>query len=777
MNFRFTLSHDILGSQVIDEPAGWKDAKLRLERHNDFHSLIEHYDGGNDGGFMFYGDNGEINGGVDFIRDAELVYGLDVELNALVELSFDAQTYETIFTGQVDVSEKTELVDNKIEAPIIRDDFWSTFINRMDTPVSLSSLTDLDGNAVSAVTPIDMYLPSQKIVKKIISNLSYGTAIFQGDITLNGYIQFDFDNETLSEIDTKHHLYIAANPERPVSLIDVTEAGDYTFNIRIETSLIRETGGGIPACAGTRIRDVTSTFMEVLIQKNDDTPLFFTKTDFVTDSTVYSYSGTLNLLAGDQIRIYGSINDVSWKSASQAINLLVWGVDNSDVLIEDGQFSFNGVSCQLDSIILSNVNFGTASSADTNPTRFSVTANTVYPSTIAEGYLLHDAFYGVLQRIGLGNVPFYSEFLGSTLTNSKQYLSDGCGWRYAIIKGLQLRQYTLTEKPFFISFKQLWEGANPILNLGLSYTTILGVNTIQIEQKAEFYDTGATSMDFSNVRDISAKYDHEYIFKTIKTGYKKWQSEDISGIDDPQTKKTYATRFKKVGKEISIESEFIAASLAIETTRRTTREKSADYKFDNDTFIIALNADDVSPDAYGPELRENFDSVSNLLNSDTRYNLTLTPLRNFLRWANFFNGGLYQYQTSSYKFVSAEGNYDMSSDYSCSSGLQCIAILCDPLSEKQDISLTTYFNTLGYLFIPIEFTITVPLEWGDYETIRNNPDKPIGISQTSIGHTSFYIKELSYEIVKGRATIKAWPRTPFSIEVIENTVSMLDCSE
>src|SRR5690606_12171926 len=119
------------------------------------------------------------------------------------------------------------------------------------------------------------------------------------------------------------------------------------------------------------------------------------------------------------------------------------------------------------------------------------------------------------------------------------------------------------------------------------------------------------------------------------------------------------TRFKGAGKDIPIRSGFIAASLTIETTRRTTIKKSSDYKYDNDTFIITINPEELSPESYNPELDENFDSVDNLLYSDSRYNLILTPLRNLLRWMDYLTIGLQSYLDSSIKFQSGEGNFDM----------------------------------------------------------------------------------------------------------------------
>ena len=117
----------------------------------------------------------------------------------------------------------------------------------------------------------------------------------------------------------------------------------------------------------------------------------------------------------------------------------------------------------------------------------------------------------------------------------------------------------------------------------------------------------------------------------------------------------------------------------------------------------------------------------------------------------------------------------MLTDYSCTSGNQCQAIICDPLSERQDISLTDYNGVFGYLHLAQECEITIPMEKSEYDIIKNNPKKAIGISQTESDHVVFKIKLLEYDLIQGQATIKAWPKTYFNIQVIPSEIEMDDC--
>jgi len=203
-----------------------------------------------------------------------------------------------------------------------------------------------------------------------------------------------------------------------------------------------------------------------------------------------------------------------------------------------------------------------------------LTQSATFPDTQTPAFFINDVGRAITRRIIGDTENFYSEFFGGDKT-IPHYATNGCGYQYLLTRGLQLRQYTLSEKPFFISFKDWWQGVNPIFNLGLGYETISGVEKIRVEEKGYFFDP-TVILNFSYVNNIERTYDKDQIYKKIEVGYNKWKSEPaLFGLDDPQTKHTYATLFEKIGKDINIYSGFIAASLAIENTRRTTRIKSS----------------------------------------------------------------------------------------------------------------------------------------------------------------------------------------------------------
>ena len=114
--FRFTLNNATAGSLVISEPGGWDEAVLKLERNQEFHSLVEFYDQP----LTFYGQSSNGNGGLDYIREIEKSQGPDAQITILIEISQDdGDTYETVFDGLIDIPSAKEVDFYKAEYGII----------------------------------------------------------------------------------------------------------------------------------------------------------------------------------------------------------------------------------------------------------------------------------------------------------------------------------------------------------------------------------------------------------------------------------------------------------------------------------------------------------------------------------------------------------------------------------------------------------------------------------------------------------------------------------
>lgn len=742
--FRVTLNNTIAGPLVIDEPGGWDNAVLKLERNEEYHSLVEFYDQP----LLFYGQNGSFNGGYDYIKAIEFSQGPDAQINIRVEVSEDdGVTYGVMYDGLLDITSIKEQDFYKLESGLIRNDFWQKFINRKGIPVDLSSTTDLDGGTRAAISSYTLSMPSQTIRKNHLSHLDL-PIIFPEESNTQ-YLQIDMDIVEIDEIKDKFTLpnTTTTTPTKPTWLFAITEDGSYTFDIRIEASWIYYTTSGVaPLCLINQVQHQEYSSSKVLfyIQFNDDAAIALTDTPTsavpAARADVFTYTATVSLKVGDIIRIYGNMQ----ATLGTAENIWIYGLTGTGtVKYPDYTFIGVGLPCVV-STSYDNAITISAPSGATTPTYFGITADTTYVDTTAEAFTIGNAAKSIL-----------SKYIGQdSVLKSSGYIESQCGGYYAIAKGLNVRGYTLSEKPFSLSFDDFWAGINPVLCLGLGYTTVSGVDKIEIEKRESFYNT-TRIVNLDHVNLIERGYDTKKIFKSIEIGYEKWSAESSDGIDDPQTKHIYRTRFKTIGEDTKILSKFIAASLAIEQTRRNTKTLGKDWRLDEDTMMIALKLSDTTH----PELSENFSSVTNLNNYTTRYNIRLTPARLLMTWRKFLNGCLNWYATNDdFVFSKGEGNYDMTSTIAASGVCPGDGV---SLSEKQDID-----GGFGqdFMFIPIEYTFEHPLSFDDYKLIRDNRKNAIGVSRTNTGHVPCFIMSLEYHITHGKAkfTVLLGQSTPIS---------------
>jgi hypothetical protein len=734
MIFRFTLTHAVEGTKVISEPDGWESSTIGFERHPDFHSLVEYFKSS----FNAYGSNGTEDGGRDWLLNVEKLHGADAEIDLLVEVDeLEQGNFEELYTGQIAVSMFVESLDDQhlLQVVFTQKTFWTKFISRFKNKVNLKSTVSESGVTVPAANEIDLPLPNQIINATYSRKNPEEFQPGEGFGVTTCYLLFD-SSPLLDELEVVTNWGNSVDTDLPTTSRKATAklkyAGEHIINYSIRYAVILSgfTSYTIKWFYALRKENVLNARVQIGATQSGSATEF---SDFSGGGGARVLSLTDTFSAGDEIYIYGE---------------LVLGASADVIYFPD---------------------------YDTDPgvtfapvyTTASILGKTVYPDTTTKAFLTHDVMDAIVDRITDQENLFYSEYLGNAET-SRVYASEGCGSLLANSKGLHIRGYSLTEKPFFKSAEEWWQGINPIHNLGLGYEKVAGVDVIRVERKEHFYDDSAPLVYLSNVYNIKRSYDPENQFNQVEIGYDKWQSQaatgtgTASGIDDPQTKHTYNTRFKKIGKKITLFSKWVAASLTLETTRRVVILKSANYTYDDETFVIALKNN--GDGTFEPELDENFSTLTNLLNKETRYNSRLTPGRNLLRWLNYLSGCLQSYLSSSFKFASGEGNFDMTSQMSTS----CLGDSTS-LSEKGDVPVGTDF-----LFIPMPYEINHYLTWEQYKLIRDNKNLAIGISQTTTNYKKFFIKTLEYQIGTGLLKMVAWPKEPFDIARVDFEGGMVD---
>lgn len=687
--FRFTFFNTIVspGGTVVAQPGGWKDAKITLERDPNFHSLIEYFRGT----FIWYGT------ALAFIQTVKTTQGPEALLRVLVEIQFNF-VYETFFDGLIGLDAAEFLrhgaVINRCSAPIIRNDLWAKFLSRKSIPVNLQAAFDLDGNAQTTVNKITVPLPSQKI-KSLYNGSNESvrdgslSSTIEYSLANNEYGILDFTKESRTEISTKYHYPLFVSVDQPFPLFFVAYGGDYTFDIFIvlagNNSMFYKTEAGIDV--------ILATGGGVLSN------ITLTRTDVGLDGTdgrtEYTYSGTIALVKGDTIRLY-------IKNTSGGALITRW--------IEYTNF---------------------VSDVPHYVSYLNIIADTVYDDSETDAYLIQDAAKSILNKItGVYNV------LISTVLSA-------CKGLNIMMLGKHVRGYLFSELAINISFDDYWKSIEPLYNLGFGYTDTGG---LEIELKDDFYNL-TPSVFISNVPDMVDKSDLEKYYKSVTIGAEKWSAESGDGIDDPQTSHTYEFGFPTIGRDFPIRTKAVIASLAIEQTRRNVREVGKDWKLDEDIMVIAVKSDGMG--GYIPEDGTDFAAITNLNNSDTRYNIRHTPARMFKRWQLWLAGCKQIDPAGNFNFAKGEGNYLMTSQFDPA---DCEAVSNpDPvLAENQNIVVGG-----SSTFIPRIFAGKTPMQWSVYKTIRTARKQAIAVSSTDKDFLRMFIKTLSYPVVGGYANFEA----------------------
>lgn len=384
-----------------------------------------------------------------------------------------------------------------------------------------------------------------------------------------------------------------------------------------------------------------------------------------------------------------------------------------------------------------------------------VTALTEYDETQADGFLLHDLMAAVCDRITSPGA-FYSPYFGGLLTRARAYEANGDYWNNAAFKGVHARGYTLAQKLLSTSFKEIWEGIDPLFHLGAGYATLpSGEEVIEVAKREEFYDSSSMSVLFSYVQRISRKYNPELFYTEVTTGYADAKPEDINGLDDPQ-EQTRASILTNIGVPFKYLSTWIGTALSLEVTRRQGISRSSDYKFDDKMFIVNVKQDG---DNYTPILNDGFVSTTGIDNPDSRYNKALTPARALLRWSKTIFSGLQSYIGTVLAFTGGKGNYEMATQMSPSARDDNYGGAI--LSEGADIPVTN-----EHLYYPVPYTIEHYMTLEEFNAIDANKKIAVGISQDGANHKPFFIDLLEYETLSGQLKMTGKFKEPFDIKTV-----------
>jgi hypothetical protein len=721
MRYRVTLSHDIAGSEEIDDPKGWDAIEVITKRDPtyigmffDFTVKLDFYCSG---------------GGKEFVDEVYDTYGIDAVITILIEVDCnESGIYEEFYTGALDL----ETYERKYTQP----EYTTVAINqqgpidiiksRLETNVDLTKLVTIDGTSLTDFTygPYDLHLHSKEIITSSQFSSDAG-AYAEGSIyslTAFGYtyltIPFIYPISFIEQEYVQSYTNFFSDNitiDNPDSLFTAIADGVYGIDYKLKGSFTetyatdeeREYGLAIEYRVGVS-RTILFDWGRVAVSGG-------------TQTFAYDLSGSfnVNILNGDTISFYFVVTQY-FPSITQDYVLFTQSLD------PEGYIRFSQNSTTADST--------------------------------CKAFAIHEAFARVCQSITDSTDPFRSNFFGRVNSEPNPYDSNGCGSFAAITNGFQIRQFPLNLRPPFISLKQLFNSCNAIYNLGMGIEESGGNFYIRVEPK-EYFFSQTVLLQIPNIKGLKKTIAREYYFNNFTCGYNNWQqdgTQGINGLDEVNTKRSYVLGLKKISNSLTQLCDLVAAPYVLERTRRKPYDTfaSTNYQYDDKNFIICLNRDvnglGEPENLITAEKDENYPHTQKILSPATIYNLRISPGRIFRSWLKWLTPSIVKNNDvlKDIKFSYGEGNYTM-----ISQGTDACDGM-DYIDESTDIEALVPNATASCnpLFIPEVVDFVAPLSLADYKLIKANPTQCIEISTTETDFIKAFIIQIKYNPSRGMAT-------------------------
>ena len=593
--FRYTLNHSIVGSKVLTYvPMEWSSDSAFWERSMTYWGVFRSFSTKElsfikDGGtwlkniFDTYGTEAEVSYQVETFNPA--TYSYDITYTGILDFS----TYRFEEKGRYDVV-KIQVIDNT---------FLNTVKTRESNDISLSKLTDVNGDAI---TP--------------------------------------FSNEGISiQVNDRYDTYyatIAGTCEND----SASNAFVVAYSYREEESVVNTTTGNDPSSSD-------AGFFK---------PLFSTALNLAI-----VMSGTIQMLSAGTASVYlRRYNSGGSLQASVLVEEHTAAGAGTLTFSIDDDFTISSI-VSGDYITMGLYITGTPSDVDLSFTAIVNYDKLVLSAFTFLGYPFHEAFTRILQSITGDANPFHSALLGRTDSEVTSYASNGALSMGVLTNGLLIRGFSLSDSDVDLSasLKALFSSLSAVYPICLGYESISSVNKIRIEELRYAFDEHYF-LTIENCSNISEEVANDLTFSSIRIGFSKAETNfnELKGRFEYNGESQYATRLTRQLNEFNNVASYRADGNAIIVARQTpaSSNSSENTPYDDNNFLISIydNAGTIQV-----KEDEGYVEVGNVDNPTHSYNLDYAPARSLMRWGSFLRGCLEKYTSSIIAFLSSTKNSSM----------------------------------------------------------------------------------------------------------------------
>jgi hypothetical protein len=281
------------------------------------------------------------------------------------------------------------------------------------------------------------------------------------------------------------------------------------------------------------------------------------------------------------------------------------------------------------------------------------------PVSEARSFLVFEALQKSVDFCSDKSVLLDSTVFGRTDSQPTAYANDGLHAITALTSGLSIRDVASPKAPQY-SFKQLFDNLNACYCLGWGEKRVGDGFKIEVERRDYFYQDEVIHR-FNWIDNISVRAASELYFQKATFGFSKFETtESENSLDEFCTQHQRFNLIKNSNNQYNAVCDFVASGYAIERLRRIIFEgdPTKGDKYDEDTFIISSRR---NGSGFQAQKNEDFELVEGCFSPSTRYNLSLSPARNFARHLKWLNIGLFRARPdlAKWQFGSGEGNVNL----------------------------------------------------------------------------------------------------------------------
>jgi hypothetical protein len=715
-----------------DEPQGFADIVLNMKRDDTWHGIFFEASSSD---LQFFGEAAQ------YLMEKKRTEGLkaDVTFRALASCGIYEEP-EEILVGKLDFRKYTETCGNtcSVTIPVEQTGCLMTLRNRYDQKVDMDSEVAFD--KLTAIAQYDrmgfeMELPARELglaTRGYVADEGDTFHLLAGDSGVDHTIvRPTYLNKLDESLQTSNlePIFNYASTINSQSGIDMTPQllleevvdcfdGDFTYEFRLKGDFTNfKPNGNNFDTISVILKVVTwdgvgSIFTDATIVEQFDTGL--SSGGFVNSfSGSFDHTFTGMLALADGIGLYAYI---------------------------DFETDQNVIGAPIDWT----VNFDPE-------TYVNISAVKSCPSTIAEVYMVNEALSHATEAITDNCLKVKSDYFGRT--DSQPYTSseDGCGSLRILTSGLQIRRAEVPK--FFASLKDLFDGLRGIDNIGMGIETnpfIPNAQWLRIEPVEYFYsDEEILSLPYAP--EVKKSIQEQLHYSLIKVGYKKWEVENVNGLDEFNSNKEFRTGLDSVNNTLDITSSLIAGGYPWEITRQQSfaTTGAADTKFDNETFIAC-----VERDAYGFHIEQgNITDAANIFSPSTAYNWRIRPYYNLMRWFKSVANSYPNIIDTANKLFFSSGTGNLTATGEIAGAYPTCKLENSEKAENQDLHRTDFADTTEAtpLWKPEYMTLRYLLSVKEYREIKANPYGYITVQCGTGEFIKGYIQNINYRLTKGQA--------------------------